>query len=503
MQSTLPSTKRPPKFSKGTGGDTGKLKIKYVKFNVISKDELNSADNSESEHQHQLPPGQLSSGKFSSLGDILRKKRYQRLAILKGDKNSHNGKMDYSAENSNKRVLKFKIFGNIKLVKDVFKLNGFLSTKGDDFSVVWSSQHLKSYFFSSIGKFQKINLFPHSWECTRKDALARNINRMSQIFGKKLFSFFPECYIWPLERSMILQAMSSSFGSPWIVKPAGSSQGKGISIITSSSQLLQEKDNRAQGKSDDNLIVERYIDKPLLIRGHKFDLRLYVAVTSFDPLKIYLYKEGIVRFATEKYVSSDYDRKYVHLTNYSVNKKNKDFLANRKETSMWNDSKQEDDIAMKKSPSPSENEYLDMSCGIMGMATFQYEEDKDDKEEIPDLDGSHVLDGNKSIIGSSMMSEIDGQDDNSIIANLSSANEMLTMENLREKKKELRSENSDSEPALSRLKWSLAELEVELKTMGIDVSLLWTKIEDCIVKTLISVESKICSTMTMSMKCPG
>lgn len=59
-------------------------------------------------------------------------------------------------------------------------------------------------------------------------------------------------------------------------------------------------------------------------------MRIYVVVTSFYPLRIYVYREGLARFATEKY-SKEAEAKnlYVHLTNYSINKKNKNF-KNRK-----------------------------------------------------------------------------------------------------------------------------------------------------------------------------
>ena len=38
-----------------------------------------------------------------------------------------------------------------------------------------------------------------------------------------------------------------------------------------------------------------------MIDGLKWDLRLYVLIAGTDPLRIFLYKEGIARFATINY----------------------------------------------------------------------------------------------------------------------------------------------------------------------------------------------------------
>ena len=59
-------------------------------------------------------------------------------------------------------------------------------------------------------------------------------------------------------------------------------------------------------------------------------MRVYVLVTSFNPLRIYMYNDGLVRFATEKYSNDPrkLQKKYVHLTNFSINKTNKNFIKN-------------------------------------------------------------------------------------------------------------------------------------------------------------------------------
>jgi len=54
-----------------------------------------------------------------------------------------------------------------------------------------------------------------------------------------------------------------------------------------------------------------------------------VLITGFEPLRIYIYKEGLTRFASEQYSSGHKFNAYSHLTNYSINKKNVNFVQNQ------------------------------------------------------------------------------------------------------------------------------------------------------------------------------
>lgn len=82
----------------------------------------------------------------------------------------------------------------------------------------------------------------------------------------------------------------------------------------------------------DHYVIQRYLHKPYLIEGLKFDLRIYIFLCGVEPLRIYMFNEGLSRFATETYVApnnNNLDNLYMHLTNYAINKTNSKFIFNK------------------------------------------------------------------------------------------------------------------------------------------------------------------------------
>uniref|UniRef100_A0A5K3F897 Tubulin polyglutamylase TTLL5 n=1 Tax=Mesocestoides corti TaxID=53468 RepID=A0A5K3F897_MESCO len=110
-----------------------------------------------------------------------------------------------------------------------------------------------------------------------------------------------------------------------------SARGIGVHLVNKFAEISKRKKSIAQA----------YISEPYLINGHKFDLRLYVYASSVDPLRLYIHKNGLVRFASQKYSNLQLHvaNRFVHLTNYSVNKRNSNYLqcnsSAEKESHKW------------------------------------------------------------------------------------------------------------------------------------------------------------------------
>ena len=71
-------------------------------------------------------------------------------------------------------------------------------------------------------------------------------------------------------------------------------------------------------------VVQKYIEKPLLYKGKKFDLRQWVLVKSFNPLRVYFFSHCYMRMCSQTYDLNDCKNLFKHLTNYSLNKHNFD-----------------------------------------------------------------------------------------------------------------------------------------------------------------------------------
>ncbi|KAM6273375.1 tubulin polyglutamylase TTLL5 isoform 2-T2 [Porphyrio hochstetteri] len=207
-----------------------------------------------------------------------------------------------------------------RLVRSILTAHGFheVHPNSNDYNLMWTGSHLKPYLLRSLTDIQKVNHFPRSYELTRKDRLYKNVSRMQLAHGFKTFHILPQTFILPTEYQDFCNTYSKDRG-PWIVKPVASSRGRGVYLINNPNQIVLE----------DNILVSRYISNPLLIDDFKFDVRLYVLVTSYDPLVIYLYEEGLARFATVRYdqTSKNIKNQFMHLTNYSVNKKSGDYVS--------------------------------------------------------------------------------------------------------------------------------------------------------------------------------
>lgn len=219
----------------------------------------------------------------------------------------------------------------MKLVRLTLIANGFSETSsgggagaGADFSLLWTGSIIRSQVYQQLSRFQKVNHFPRSYEITRKDCLCQRITRMQTVYGSRHFSFLPKTFILPSDLKELGEEMARHKQQLWIVKPAASSQGKGI-FLTNNIQSIPSKQA---------MIASHYLASPLLIDGVKFDLRIYVAVTSVNPLRVYMYKEGLARFATQKYEAGaegsggGRGSRYMHLTNYSINKNAHNFVKN-------------------------------------------------------------------------------------------------------------------------------------------------------------------------------
>eukprot|EP00756_Hemistasia_phaeocysticola_P005969 Hpha_TRINITY_DN13601_c0_g1::TRINITY_DN13601_c0_g1_i1::g.122805::m.122805/K16601/TTLL4; tubulin polyglutamylase TTLL4 len=192
-----------------------------------------------------------------------------------------------------------------------------------NWNLLWAKR-LQQEDWCRIGRHQRANHFPGTWGIGRKDALSRNVAAMVKKHGAEHFGFHPRTYILPGDAWLLKAEFDDRSGTRrqgkrgpiFILKPLAAACGKGIRLI---SKMVPPHRMRP-------CITQRYIADPMLINSCKFDLRIYAVLTCVNPLRIYIYREGMTRFATEPYPGGSKIRnRFAHLTNYSINKKSEKF----------------------------------------------------------------------------------------------------------------------------------------------------------------------------------
>lgn len=220
-----------------------------------------------------------------------------------------------------------------------------------EWDIYWVSVCNVKTFFAVNGPGmlpkQIINHFPNYPELTRKDLLARNLKKYLREKPSEVVTlagggsldlpndFLPLSFVLPAELSAFQEEFNRNANKKWIFKPASKAQGKGIFLITKLTQVRALPMTMAHlrnqpGSFNENFVVCRYLQDPLLIGGKKFDLRLFVLVTSYKPLVVWRYEEGFARLCFEDYGRPTCQKDpnaalFAHLTNVSFQKNAKDY----------------------------------------------------------------------------------------------------------------------------------------------------------------------------------
>mmetsp|Transcript_133792 Transcript_133792/g.303471 ORF Transcript_133792/g.303471 Transcript_133792/m.303471 type:complete len:425 (+) Transcript_133792:46-1320(+) len=226
-------------------------------------------------------------------------------------------------------------------VWDVLKSRGFREHNEEadgelGWDIFWCEKDWIHDSFDTVHlrPYQRVNHFRNHFELTRKDNLVKNMKRAKKAAEKdgnieeaEMYACLPMTYNLPMEYLIFVEEFKKPANSAgwWIMKPVGRAQGKGIFLFDRLSAISQWKADtrwKPDNPQAEPYVVQKYVANPLLIGGKKFDLRLYVLVTSYSPMNVHLYRSGFARFSQHRYTNdaATMGNQMVHLTNVAIQK---------------------------------------------------------------------------------------------------------------------------------------------------------------------------------------
>ncbi|KAG9335527.1 hypothetical protein JZ751_004554, partial [Albula glossodonta] len=230
----------------------------------------------------------------------------------------------------------------IKTLQDVMRQRpGWLESRDEEWDFNWCDVGWlrENYGHGFLEDHVRICHFRNHYELTRKNLMVKNLKRFRKQLERDVSpaeaarcDFFPCTFELPSEYHLFVEEFKRSPGSTWIMKPAARSQGRGIFLFRRLKDIMDWRRDRGRAEEGrepeaqvESYVVQRYIENPYLISGRKFDLRVYVLVTSYQPLKAWLYRDGFARFSGTRFSLSSIDDQYAHLTNVAVQRTAPDY----------------------------------------------------------------------------------------------------------------------------------------------------------------------------------
>ncbi len=185
-----------------------------------------------------------------------------------------------------------------------------------DWDACWYTGMPDPEVFERLDATRFINHIPGNNALTIKSHLARTLAAHRELVagrpGVPAMDFAPTTFHMPADYVALQRAAAADPGRRFLLKPANSSRGRGIRLLA----------DPASAPLDDDWIVQDFVLRPHLRDGRKYVLRLYVLITSVEPLVAWLYEEGFQKLASEPYDPDDADNVYGYLTNPDVNATN-------------------------------------------------------------------------------------------------------------------------------------------------------------------------------------
>ncbi|KNC48162.1 tubulin-tyrosine ligase [Thecamonas trahens ATCC 50062] len=209
--------------------------------------------------------------------------------------------------------------------------------------------------YGELGPHQLVNRIPGmSTLLNKKDAFARSVAAKRAAFPDGGFDFHPVSYVLPADSAALAKAAAAVVASGgdqrFIIKPVCGGRGQDISVVAA-------EDVVAAAPANGEWLVQDYIGNPLLVDGHKFSIRLYLLVTSVNPLRVFVAREGIVKFAGIPWSASraanalDPANINIHITNNAANAHTPGFESS--------DSPEVDDVGLRRSISAIRRQLAD------------------------------------------------------------------------------------------------------------------------------------------------